>query len=142
MRTQGAGLPGESGRQLVRRGDRFPQGRSGEVDLRKRLIEHTVVGWFTPRPESIDIDAAVSRWLQERSVAQRENNQPAAEDTPATIDIRAYSNSDGVLVVWRADQWIDGCLGFALHRRELRPGGITEQLVTTTLDFRASRQGQ
>jgi hypothetical protein len=105
------------------------------VDWRKRLMEHTVVGWFTPRPESIDIDAAVSRWLQERTVAPRGDNQPAAEDAPATIDIRGYSNSEGVLVIWRADQRINGCLGFALHRRELRPGGITEQLVTTIVGF-------
>jgi Domain of unknown function (DUF4062) len=82
------------------------------VQWRSELMEHKVVGTFTPRPESIDVDAAVSRWLQKLAAGSRTEDQVTAEDGPATIDIRAYSNSEGALVVWRADQRIDGCLGF------------------------------
>lgn len=34
-----------------------------------------------------------------------------------TIQVRAYSNSDEVTIVWRSDGPIKGCLGFALHRQ-------------------------
>jgi hypothetical protein len=105
------------------------------VQWRSELMEHKVVGTFTPRPESIDVDSAVSRWLQKLAEGTRVENQVAAEDVPATIDIRAYSNSEGALIVWRADQRIAGCLGFALHCRVLGPGGITEQVVETLVGF-------
>jgi hypothetical protein len=102
---------------------------------RSDLMEHKVVGMFTPRPESIDVDAAVSRWLQKLAEGPRTNDQAAAENAAATIDIRGYSNSEGVLIVWRAGQRIDGCIGYALHRRVLNPGGVTEQLVQTYAEF-------
>jgi Domain of unknown function (DUF4062) len=104
------------------------------VQWRSELMEHKVVGTFTPRPESIDVDAAVSRWLQKLAAHPRTEEQ-AADEGPATVDIRAYSNSEGALIVWRTDQRIDGCLGFALHRRTLEPGGIKEEVMTTFSSF-------
>jgi|SRR5579871_4990883 len=44
------------------------------------------------------------------------------------ITIRAYANCDHAFVVWRADQRISNCLGFALFRR---PEGQSPEIVET-----------
>jgi hypothetical protein len=41
--------------------------------------------------------------------------------------IRAYANSDHAYVVWRYEQLIPGCRGFALYRRR---GGADELMET------------
>ena len=41
-----------------------------------------------------------------------------------TIQIKAYGNSDSTTVVWRSDGHIQGCLGFALHRRGSAAGDV------------------
>src|SRR5262249_17902137 len=40
-----------------------------------------------------------------------------------SLDIRVYANSDSATIVWRSDGHIDGCLGFAVHRRKLDANG-------------------
>lgn len=100
---------------------------------RSELLEHKTVGKFTPHPESIDVDAAVSRWLQERASGAQMEDPGTADEGTAAIDIRVYSNSDGALIVWRSRQRIDGCLGYALHRRVLGTAGITDEMVSTFL---------
>jgi phosphatidylserine/phosphatidylglycerophosphate/cardiolipin synthase-like enzyme len=47
------------------------------------------------------------------------------------LEIAAFANADDAFVVWRADAPIDGCLGFALHRR--RDG--TEEVVDNYVGF-------
>jgi hypothetical protein len=106
------------------------------VRWRAELQEHKVVGFFTSRPESIDVDAALARWLQSRAESQAKGEPGAASDGTAAIDIRAYSNSEGVLIVWRSAQPIERCLGFALYRRVLGNAGISDEVVTSTLGFR------
>jgi Domain of unknown function (DUF4062) len=106
------------------------------VRWRAELQEHKVVGFFTSRPESIDVDAALARWLQSRAESQAKGEPGAASDGTAAIDIRAYSNSEGVLIVWRSAQPIEWCLGFALYRRVLGNAGISDEVVTSTLGFR------
>ena len=100
------------------------------VRWRAELQEHKVVGFFTPRPESIDVDAALARWLQVRAESQAKGDPGAASEGTAPIDIRAYSNSEGVLVVWRSPQPIERCLGFALYRRVLGNAGISDEVVS------------
>ena len=111
------------------------------VRWRALLKEHNVVGFFTRRPESIDVDSAVSRWYLERLPARQKTGTDldAVSDT-ASIDIRAYSNSDGVLIVWRMAQPIEGCLGFSVHRRVLGDAGVTDEVVGNRLNFPGSQQ--
>jgi hypothetical protein len=96
---------------------------------RAELKEHKVVGFFTPRPESIELDAAVNRWLQEQVAKPGHGKSAALADGMHRIDIRAYSNSEGVLIVWRTERPIEGCLGFALYREVLGDAGITREVV-------------
>jgi len=104
---------------------------------RSDLKEHSVIGFFSTRPESIDVDAAVARWLQEQlSPAAHRETDPQATDVTA-IDIRAHSNSEGVLLVWRTDGPIKCCLGFALQKEVLGDAGITQEIVSTRLGFSA-----
>ena len=105
------------------------------VRWRGELKEHQAVGFFGSRPESIDVDAAVNRWLQERTANPPQGEPDMLGGSARTIDIRAYSNSEGVLVVWRTERAIDGCRGFALHREVLSDAGITQEVVGTRLGF-------
>ena len=107
------------------------------VGWRAFLKEKEVVAFFTPQPESIDIDAALSRWLRETSTARQRTATDltqVAQDA-MSIAVRAYCNSDGVLIVWRTARPIEGCLGFALHRRVLGDAGVTEDVVGNRLGF-------
>ena len=99
---------------------------------RAKLMEHTTTGFFTPRPESIDVDAALNRWLQSRAELRAGAMLPHPRDAATSIEIRAHGNSEGVLVVWRVAQPINSCLGFAIFRRVLGDAGVTEEVVTTT----------
>lgn len=110
---------------------------------RALLKEHNIVEFFTRRPESIDVDSAVSRWHLERSSGRQKTGTDLSWDTASdatSIDIRAYCNSDGVLVAWRMARQIKGCLGFAIHRRVLGDAGITDEVVDNWLDFPGSQQ--
>ena len=109
------------------------------VRWRLELQEHKVVGFFTPRPESIDVDAALARWLQSRAESQTKGDPGAASEGTAPIDIRAYSNSEGVLVVWRSPQPIERCLGFALYRRVLGNAGVSDEVVSNRLPIQNFR---
>lgn len=99
------------------------------VRWRSELREHKVVGLFSSRPESIDVDAALNRWLQEQGPAAARSRPDAQDESGHTIDIRAYGNSEGVLIVWRSERPIEGCLGFALYREILGDAGITQEVV-------------
>ena len=99
------------------------------VRWRAELKEHKTVGFFTPRPESIDVDAAVNRWLQERLPVLGEGKPDALHAAIHTVEIRAHSNSEGVLIVWRTERPIKDCLGFALYRETLGDGGITRNVM-------------
>lgn len=46
------------------------------------------------------------------------------------IQIEAFANSDDVLVVWRSDQPIEDCIGFALHRIRNGKDEIVNNRVT------------
>lgn len=105
------------------------------VRWRAELKEHTTVGFFTSRPESIDVDAAVNRWLQERLPALGEGKPDALDAAMHTVEIRAHSNSEGVLLVWRTERPIPGCLGFALYRETLGDAGITRDLLKNRLQL-------
>jgi hypothetical protein len=104
------------------------------VRWRAQLGEHKVVSFFTRQPESIDVDAALSRWQMKRWTARQRPDIDESQDA-MSVDIRAYCNSDGVLIAWRTARPIEGCLGFALHRRVLGDAGVTEQVVRTRLGF-------
>lgn len=97
---------------------------------RDELKEHAVVEFFQPRPESIDVDSALLRWMEKRS---REGARPAENFDTYPIETRAWSNSEAVLVAWRTSTVIPHCLGFALQRRTL--GGTEDQFVNTILPF-------
>ncbi|MDP3939151.1 MAG: DUF4062 domain-containing protein [Deltaproteobacteria bacterium] len=103
------------------------------VRWRAELKEHKTVGFFTPRPESIDVDAAVNRWLQERLPAQGEGKPDDLDAAIHTVEIRAHSNSDGVLLVWRTERPIPNCLGFALYGERLGDAGITRYVMKNRL---------
>lgn len=100
---------------------------------RNDLPKDKVVGFFTPQPQSIDVDAAVARWLMTkwsaRHGAETDGSLDAASRDAMSIDIRAYTNSDGVLLAWRTARPIEGCRGFAIHRRLLGDAGVTEDVV-------------
>lgn len=52
------------------------------------------------------------------------------------IEIRAYVNSDSATVVWRSDQHIAGCRGFAVHRRATDAAGkVTETVLENRIGF-------
>jgi len=97
---------------------------------RDELKEHAVVEFFQPRPESIDVDSALLRWMEKRS---REGSRPAENFDTYPIETRAWSNSEAVLVAWRTPTVIPRCLGFALQRRTL--GGTEDQFVNTFMPF-------
>jgi hypothetical protein len=103
------------------------------VRWRAALKAHKVAGFFTPRPESIELDAAVNRWLQAQVAKPSQGAPGTFADEMHTIDIRAYANSEGVLTVWRSERPIEGCLGFALYREVLGDAGITREVVCTHL---------
>ncbi|GLQ87391.1 phospholipase D-like domain-containing protein [Dyella flagellata] len=50
-----------------------------------------------------------------------------------SIQIKAYANADSTTVVWRTEQAIPGCLGFALHRRS--DGGGNEVVIENRIGF-------
>jgi Domain of unknown function (DUF4062) len=104
------------------------------VQWRLELKEHKVVGLFGPRPESIDVDAALNRWLQEKAALPRPARDESGGEGGA-IEIRAHSNSEGVLIVWRTANPIPGCLGFALQREVLGDAGVSRETVGTRLGF-------
>lgn len=106
------------------------------VRWRAELKEHKTVGFFTPRPESIDVDAAVNRWLQERLPVLGEGKPDALQAATNTVEIRTHSSSEGVLIVWRTERPIRDCLGFALYRETLADGGITRHVMKNRITFR------
>ena len=101
---------------------------------RDELQEHLIVELFTSSPESVDVDSALFRWLEKRADDQR-RQIGAADEGVFPIDIRAYGNSEAILIAWRSEQPIADCLGFALYRKVLGTAGVTEEPVKTRLGF-------
>jgi hypothetical protein len=101
---------------------------------RDELQEHLIVEFFTSSPESVDVDSALFRWLEKRADDQRRQIGRADEGV-FSIEIRAYGNSEAILIAWRPEQPIADCLGFALYRKVLGTAGVTEEPVKTRLGF-------
>jgi hypothetical protein len=102
---------------------------------REELREHLAVKFFTPQPESVDVDAAILRWLGDQTDNSAKARRAAVEGDTFPIEIRAYSNSEAILIAWRTQQPIANCLGFALHRKLLGTASVTEDVVKTALGF-------
>lgn len=96
---------------------------------RDELKKRKTVAFFQPQVQSIDVDAALLRWMEERP---REAARPQNLDV-YPIDTRAWSNGGSVLIAWRSEAPIPGCLGFALQRRTLEGG--EDQFVNTYVPF-------
>ena len=126
----------------------WPAGAFSELDdemkrWRSDLREHHDVERFTPAPESIDVQSALFRWWDKAKDA----GERTALDLPADggafpLEIRACSNSEGVLIAWRTLEPIAGCQGFALHRRTLGEAAVTEDIVATGLGFSPAGVGR
>jgi Domain of unknown function (DUF4062) len=107
---------------------------------RNELKEHMVTGFFTPQPESIDVTSALLRFYEKRASTGKEQDTTTQAGGSA-IEIRAYSSSGAALIVWRSEQPIAGCLGFALHKRILGQAAFTEEVVETRLGFALDNPG-
>jgi hypothetical protein len=106
------------------------------VRWRAELMEHNTVEFFTSRPESIDVNAAVNRWLQKRRPMLGAGTPDAQDSAMHTVEIQAYGNSEGVLIVWRTERALRGCLGFAVYRETLGDGGIDRDVLENRIGMR------
>jgi phosphatidylserine/phosphatidylglycerophosphate/cardiolipin synthase-like enzyme len=64
----------------------------------------------------------VTQWA---SASEHASYEIRTEAPSLTISIRAFGNEDDALAVWSSDVHIDGCLGFAVERRQ---NGVTRVL--------------